>query len=110
MRAHRHPEEPRRGHHPHQRGGAGSDRLLPRQAGNGLQGIAALLDPDLHEGVDPLGGYHQEHLLPLLKAYPILFHTENKQLAKISSLTANDLETSEVPYFTSFCIKSKERL
>lgn len=44
------------------------------------------------------------------KAYPILFHTENKQLAKISSLTANDLETSEVPYFTSFCIKSKERL
>jgi hypothetical protein len=66
VRAHRHPEEPRRGHHPHQRGGAGSDRLLPRQAGNGLQGIAALLDPDLHEGVDPLGGYHQEHLLPLL--------------------------------------------
>lgn len=44
------------------------------------------------------------------KAYSILFHTENKQLAKISSLTANDLETSEVPYFTSFCIKSKERL
>jgi acyl-[acyl carrier protein]--UDP-N-acetylglucosamine O-acyltransferase len=52
----------------------------------------------------------QECLLALQKAYPILFHTENKQLAKISSLTANDLETSEVPYFTSFCIKSKERL
>lgn len=50
-----------------------------------------------------------DHLSPC-KAYPILFHTENKQLAKISSLTANDLETSEVPYFTSFCIKSKERL
>ena len=50
------------------------------------------------------------HLVSLRKAYPILFHTENKQLAKISSLTANDLETSEVPYFTSFCIKSKERL
>ncbi|WP_304590624.1 hypothetical protein, partial [Bacteroides acidifaciens] len=49
-------------------------------------------------------------LIPSGKAYPILFHTENKQLAKISSLTANDLETSEVPYFTSFCIKSKERL
>ena len=54
--------------------------------------------------------HHQENQLSLLKAYPILFHTENKQLAKISSLTANDLETSEVPYFTSFCIKSKERL
>lgn len=52
----------------------------------------------------------EANLLPLRKAYPILFHTENKQLAKISSLTANDLETSEVPYFTSFCIKSKERL
>lgn len=52
----------------------------------------------------------QESDLSRKKAYPILFHTENKQLAKISSLTANDLETSEVPYFTSFCIKSKERL
>lgn len=54
--------------------------------------------------------YRTEFNLSYQKAYPILFHTENKQLAKISSLTANDLETSEVPYFTSFCIKSKERL
>ena len=38
----------------------------PDKRGDGLQGVAALLDPDLHEGVDPLGGYHQEHLLPLL--------------------------------------------
>lgn len=54
--------------------------------------------------------YRKAHHLALRKAYPSLFHTENKQLAKISSLTANDLETSEVPYFTSFCIKSKEHL
>lgn len=60
---------------------------------------------------DDKGMWHnQVNIISLWKAYPILFHTENKQLAKISSLTANDLETSEVPYFTSFCIKSKERL
>ena len=110
VRTHHHQEEPLRGHHPHQRGSTGSDRLQPRQAGNGIQGVTALLDPDLHERVDSFGWNHQEDYIPLQKAYPILFHTENKQLAKISSLTANDLETSEVPYFTSFCIKSKERL
>lgn len=36
--------------------------------------------------------------------------TEFEQLVNISFLIGNDLETSEVLYFTSTCIKSKERL
>ena len=43
-----------------------SDRLQPRQAGNGIQGVTALLDPDLHERVDSFGWNHQEDYIPLL--------------------------------------------
>ena len=33
----------------------------------GFQLVAALLDPDLHEGVDPLGGNYREHLFHCFK-------------------------------------------
>ena len=66
VRTHHHQEEPLRGHHPHQRGSTGPDRLQPRQAGNGIQGITAQLDPDLHERVDSFGWNHQEDHIPLL--------------------------------------------
>lgn len=32
----------------------------------GLQGVTALLDPDLHERMDSLGWNHQEDHIPLL--------------------------------------------
>lgn len=66
VRTHHHQEEPLRGHHPHQRGSTRPDRLQPRQAGNGIQGITAQLDPDLHERVDSFGWNHQEDHIPLL--------------------------------------------
>ena len=66
VRTHHHQEEPLRGHHPHQRGSTGPDRLQPRQAGNGIQGITAQLDPDLHERVDSFGWNHQKDHIPLL--------------------------------------------
>ncbi len=69
VRTHHHQKEPLRGHHPHQRGSSGPYRLQPRQAGNGIQGVTALLDPDLHERVDPFGWNHQEDHIPLLQAY-----------------------------------------
>ena len=43
------------------------------------------------------------------KTLPKFFPIENKRLTKNCFLIGNDLETSEVPYLTLFCIKSKER-
>ena len=42
------------------------------------------------------------------KTLRIVFIAEIEYFAKIRFLMGNDLETSEVLYFTSFCIKSKE--
>lgn len=53
--------------------------------------------------------YHQAAFLALLKTFSIFFLAENKRLTKNCGLNANDLETSEVPYLTLFCIKTKER-
>ncbi|MFS2822670.1 hypothetical protein AAH054_19750, partial [Parabacteroides merdae] len=47
--------------------------------------------------------------LSLCKTLPKFFPIENKRLTKNCFLIGNDLETSEVPYLTLFCIKSKER-
>lgn len=47
--------------------------------------------------------------LPRGKTFSIFFLAENKRLTKNCGLNANDLETSEVPYLTLFCIKTKER-
>ena len=48
-------------------------------------------------------------LVPRCKTLPKFFPIENKRLTKNCFLIGNDLETSEVPYLTLFCIKSKER-
>lgn len=47
--------------------------------------------------------------MALRKTLPKFFPIENKRLTKNCFLIGNDLETSEVPYLTLFCIKSKER-
>lgn len=54
-------------------------------------------------GIDKQISYHT------IRHFQFPFPLKNKQLTKNLRLTANDLETSEVPYLTSFCIKSKER-
>ncbi len=41
--------------------------------------------------------------------YPNSFPLKTNDLQKNCFLIGNDLETSEVPYLTLFCIKSKER-
>ena len=51
----------------------------------------------------------EAYLLPYCKTLPKFFPIENKRLTKNCFLIGNDLETSEVPYLTLFCIKSKER-
>ena len=48
--------------------------------------------------------------LPRGKTLCIVFIAQIEWVAKIGFLIGNDLETSEVLYFTSSCIKSKERL
>lgn len=50
-----------------------------------------------------------EMFCTLTKTFSIFFLAENKRLTKNCGLNANDLETSEVPYLTLFCIKTKER-
>lgn len=107
VRTHHHQEEPLRGHHPHQRGSTGPDRIQPRQAGNGIQGITAQLDPDLHERVDPFGWNHQEDHIPRIKTYRPALLIENKKLIKIVGFIGNDLETSVLLFSVSFCIIDK---
>lgn len=51
---------------------------------------------------------HSKYYFPV-KTLPKFFPIENKRLTKNCFLIGNDLETSEVPYLTLFCIKSKER-
>jgi len=60
------------------------------------------------ESLDRSIRYQEAHHLPLLKTLRIVFIAEIEYFAKIRFLMGNDLETSEVLYFTSFCIKSKE--
>ena len=110
VRTHHHQEEPLRGHHPHQRGSSGPYRLQPRQAGNGIQGVTALLDPDLHERVDPFGWNHQEDHIPLIKTLHFFFFAENKRFTELKIPTGNDLETSKVPLSVLFCIIEKNAL
>lgn len=43
------------------------------------------------------------------KTQLVVFAFENEQIAEIRFLTGNDLETSEVLYFSLFCIIPKER-
>lgn len=49
----------------------------------------------------------QESDLSLLKTFSFFFPTENERLTKDSSLTANDLETSEIPYSSHFALNQK---
>jgi len=59
---------------------------------------------------DDKGMWHnQVNIISLQKTFSIFFLAENKRLTKNCGLNANDLETSEVPYLTLFCIKTKER-
>ena len=51
--------------------------------------------------------HHQENQLSLRKTFSFFFPTENKRLTKDSSLTANDLETSEIPYSSHFALNQK---
>jgi len=44
-----------------------------------------------------------------MKTYQIFFLAKIQALANFRSLIGNDLETSEILYFTSFCSNSKER-
>ena len=46
----------------------------------------------------------------MFKASPFILHTENKQFIRIYFLTGNDLETSEVLYFSCFALKQKNAL
>ena len=46
---------------------------------------------------------------PYEKTYQIFFLAKIQALANFRSLTGNDLETSEILCFTSFCSNSKER-
>jgi len=46
---------------------------------------------------------------PHEKTYQIFFLAKIQALANFRSLIGNDLETSEILYFTSFCSNSKER-
>lgn len=46
-------------------------------------------------------------LFALLKTYQFFLPIENKELTKIVSLTANDLETSGLLYSAMFCINQK---
>lgn len=41
------------------------------------------------------------------KTFSFFFPTENERLTKDSSLTANDLETSEIPYSSHFALNQK---
>jgi hypothetical protein len=59
---------------------------------------------------DDKGMWHnQVNIISCCTTLRIVFLVENKQLAKILYLIGNDLETSKILYFISFCIKSKER-
>ena len=53
--------------------------------------------------------HHQENQLSLWKTQYLFFPAKIQVLANFRSLTGNDLETSEILYFTSFYSKSKER-
>ena len=51
----------------------------------------------------------EANLLPLCKTWRIFFLVKIQVLAIFRSLIGNDLETSKILYFTSFCSNSKER-
>ncbi|WP_370037543.1 hypothetical protein, partial [Parabacteroides sp. OF04-13BH] len=51
----------------------------------------------------------EAYLLPLRKTWRIFFLVKIQVLAIFRSLIGNDLETSKILYFTSFCSNSKER-
>ncbi|WP_288156403.1 hypothetical protein, partial [Phocaeicola sartorii] len=53
--------------------------------------------------------YQEENHISYLKTYQIFFLAKIQALANFCSLTGNDLETSEILCFTSFCSNSKER-
>mgnify|MGYP007064748233 CR=1 FL=1 len=52
----------------------------------------------------------EANLLPLRQASSFILHAENKQFIRIYFLTGNDLETSEVLYFSCFALKQKNAL
>jgi len=47
--------------------------------------------------------------VPECKTYQIFFLAKTQCITKYFGLTGNDLETSEILYFTLFCSNSKER-
>ena len=51
----------------------------------------------------------EAYLLPCGKTWRIFFLVKIQALAIFRSLIGNDLETSKILYFTSFCSNSKER-
>ena len=53
--------------------------------------------------------YNQVNFISLQKTQYLFFPAKIQVLANFRSLTGNDLETSEILYFTSFYSKSKER-
>lgn len=51
--------------------------------------------------------YNQVNFISHGKTFSFFFPTENERLTKDSSLTANDLETSEIPYSSHFALNQK---
>lgn len=50
-----------------------------------------------------------KYAMPYSKTWRIFFLVKIQALAIFRSLIGNDLETSKILYFTSFCSNSKER-
>lgn len=51
--------------------------------------------------------HREKRHVALRKTFSFFFPTENERLTKDSSLTANDLETSEIPYSSHFALNQK---
>ena len=64
---------------------------------------------DYMKEIGAMCGINKKLTFQLCKSQRFFFLAKIQALANFRSLIGNDLETSEILYFTSFCSNSKER-